>query len=30
MFDLLTPRQVESVRAVGARMRDHLTRQPGG
>jgi DNA-binding MarR family transcriptional regulator len=30
MFDLLTPRQVESVRAVGARMRDHLARQPGG
>jgi DNA-binding MarR family transcriptional regulator len=28
MFDLLTPRQVENVRAVGARMRDHLTRQP--
>lgn len=30
MFDLLTPRQVENIRAVGARMRDHLTRQPGG
>jgi DNA-binding MarR family transcriptional regulator len=28
MFDLLTPAQVESVRAVGARMRDHLTHQP--
>jgi DNA-binding MarR family transcriptional regulator len=28
MFDLLTPGQVESVRAVGARMRDHLTHQP--
>jgi DNA-binding MarR family transcriptional regulator len=27
MFDLLTPRQVENVRAVGARMRDHLTRE---